>query len=311
MRGLKILFIALLLMAGSTAGALAENYPNRPIKMVVGFRAGGTVDTMARVLAKNAGDFLGQPIIIMNKPGGGATVAANYMTTVDPDGYTLCASIDPPYDFSPLAQKSIKYGLDDFTFLGIYGCFQPAFVARIDFPYNSFKEIVEAAKAGKTFRYGSMAPEEKIPMMAYARKNGLRLLPMPTKGGSAIMTAILGGHVDYGYSGGIHYSYVKAGKMKVLASSGRERLRDFPDVPTLQEQGVPIDGTTKMVVLVPKGVAPERAKILEDALKKAADTQEYRDLLENKLHFKFEWADAKATTTFLQDRYNYFKTSGF
>lgn len=311
MRCVKMLFVTLLIMVGSASGVLAGDYPDRPLKMVVGFRAGGTVDTMARVLAKNAGEILGQPIIIMNKPGGGATVAASYMASVAPDGYTMCASIDPPYDFAPLAQKTIRYKLDDFKFLGIYGQFQPAFVAKADSPYNSFKEIVDAAKAGKTLRYGSMAPEEKIPMMAFARKNKLRLMPVPTKGGSAIMTAVLGGHVDYGYSGGLHYSYVKAGKMKILASAGRERLIAFPDVPTLQEQGVPIDGTTKMVVLVPQGVSAERAKILEGALRQAANTKEYKELLENKLHFRFEWADADTAQKFIEDRYDYFKNTGF
>ena len=180
-------------------------------------------------------------------------------------------------------------------------------MARADSPYNSFKDVIKATSSGTVLRYGSMVPEEKIPMMKYAKENNLKLMPVPTKGGAAIMTAILGGHVDFGYSGGLHYAYVKAGKMKVLASAGAERLVDFPDVPTLMEQGVALDGTTRLLALVPAATPADIQKKIEAAFRKAAETQEYKDLLEKKLHFKWEYVDAAGAQKAMKAKEAYFR----
>lgn len=307
MRYFRSVLMSLLCLVVLAPCAMADDYPNRPVQMVVGFRAGGAADTMARVLAKELGDIMGQPFVVMNKPGGGGAVAAAYMANVDPDGYTVSVGIDATFSFTPIASENPQYVMDDFQFLGILGQFQTGYVTYADSPYNSFKEIIDAAKAGKTFRYGSMTPDEKIPMLSYCKKHGLKLMPVPTKGGSAIMTAILGKHVDFGYSGGIHYSYVKAGKMKLLAAGGTERLEDFPDVPTMQEQGIDMDNSMKFVGMAPAKTPKAIVAKLEEAFKNAAESEEYKDLLTNKLHVKYEYGDSAQAMKYLQHRRETYK----
>lgn len=306
MRSAGILLLALICLAGSASISSAGDYPERPIQLIVGFQAGGSADIMSRVLAKQMGEAFGLPIVVVNKPGGGGTVGAAFVKNAVPDGYTVGVTIDTPFSFAPYSGASLSYVPEDFNYLGILGQFQTAYVTLSSSPYNTFKDIIAAAKEGKEFRYGSQSSEDKLPMMAFAKKNDLKFMPVPMKGGADIMTAVLGGHVDFGYSGGIHYSYVKANKMKILGAAGAERLEDFPDVPTMLEQGLPIDCTVKFIAFVPKGVPADIAKKLVDAFKKAASSQEYTDLLKNNLHVKVEYGDSAAAQQYIDARKKYY-----
>jgi len=262
----------------------AGEYPTKPIKMLIGYRAGGTTDTMARVLSKSLGDILGQPVVVVNKPGGGGGVAATALKNSKPDGYTLCMTTALTYTFNPLVGKC-KYTLDDFRFIAAVAKFQEAFISTPDKPWKDFKGLVKYAKKHPGLTWASMIALDKFILRYIGKKEGIEWYPVPVKGGAGVMAAVLGKHVDFGFSGGIHYSYAKAGKIIVLATPRPERLAAFPDVPTLKELGYDVTMLNFNMVAAPKGVPNPIVKKLADAFSKAVKDPTYVDLLKNKLHF--------------------------
>jgi tripartite-type tricarboxylate transporter receptor subunit TctC len=141
---ISMIFVVMALAAVCAGPALAE-YPDRPIKILVGFKAGGGVDTMARLLAKKAGDILGQPVVVVSKPGGGGAIAAKAVLGAKPDGYNLVFSITLTFAGWPHMTK-VKYTVDDFTYIASVGKFQEAFVAGSEQPFKDWKGLIEAAK---------------------------------------------------------------------------------------------------------------------------------------------------------------------
>jgi tripartite-type tricarboxylate transporter receptor subunit TctC len=277
------LVICLVLFLASSIPSWAE-YPDRPVKILVGFRAGGTVDTMARLISKKAGDILGQPVVVVNKPGGGGAIAAKETLRAKPDGYTLSFNIALTYAAWPHMTK-VKYTEDDFTYIAAVGKFQEAFVSLPNKGWTDWKGLIAYAKKQGPLNVSVMTPYDKQVLRYIAKKEGVEFNLVPTKGGSAIMTQVLGNHVDFGFSGGIHYQYVKAGKMIVLVGHGQERLIGTPDVPTLKELGYNIALENYNVVAGPKGMPDDVTQKLGKAFGQAVQSAEYQDLMKNKLHF--------------------------
>jgi tripartite-type tricarboxylate transporter receptor subunit TctC len=278
-----VLTIFMVLLLASPLPSWAE-FPDRPVKILVGFRAGGSVDTMARLLAKKAETILGQPVVVVNKPGGGGAIAAKETLRSKPDGYTLCFSVALTYAAWPYMTK-VKYTEDDFTYISAVGKFQEAFVSLPDKGWNDWKGLVAYAKTKGPVNVAVMTPYDKQVLRYIAKKEGVQFNMVPTKGGAAIMTQVLGNHVDFGFSGGIHFQYVKAGKMIVLAGHGQERLIGTPDVPTLKELGYDVVLENYNIVAGPKGIPADVTQKLGKAFSQAVQSPEYQDLMENKLHF--------------------------
>jgi len=267
----------------TAAPALAE-YPDRPIQILVGFKAGGGVDTMARMLAQKAGDVLGQPVVVVNKAGAGGAIAAKEIIHAEPDGYTLCFNVVLTFAAWPY-MTTVDYTEDDFTYVGAVGKFQEAFVSLPDKPWKDWKGLIAYAKEKGPLNVAVMTPYDKEVLKYIAKKDGVEFNLVPTQGGAAVMTQVLGNHVDFGFSGGIHGQYVKAGKMMVLAGHGAERLIGTPEVPTLKELGYPIALENYNVVVGPKGLPEEVVQKLAGAFEKAVQSPEYQDLMKNKLDF--------------------------
>lgn len=279
----KVVITCLALLLTVAFSAAAE-YPDRPVKILVGFKAGGSVDTMARMLAQKAGDVLGQPVVVVSKAGGGGAIAAKETLNAKPDGYTLCFSVALTFAAWPY-MTPVKYTEDDFTYIGAVGKFQEAFVSLPDKPWKNWEELIAYAKKQGSLNVAVMTPYDKQVLKYIAKKEGVEFNLVPTKGGAAIMTQILGGHVDFGFSGGIHYQYVKAGKMMVLAGHGEQRLLGTPEVPTLKELGYNIALENYNVVAGPKGMSDAVVKKLGDAFAQGVKSAEYEDLMQNKLNY--------------------------
>ena len=277
------LVICLVLFLASSIPSWAE-YPDRPVKILVGFRAGGTVDTMARLISKRAGDILGQPVVVVNKPGGGGAIAAKETLRAKPDGYTLSFNIVLTYAAWPYMTK-VKYTEDDFTYIAAVGKFQEAFVSLPNKGWTDWKGLIAYAKKQGPLNVAVMTPYDKQVLRYIAKKEGVEFNLVPTKGGSAIMTQVLGNHVDCGFSDYNNYQYVKAGKMIVLVGHGQERLIGTPDVPTLKELGYNIALENYNVVVGPKGISNDITQKLGKAFSQAVQSSEYQDLMKNKLHF--------------------------
>jgi tripartite-type tricarboxylate transporter receptor subunit TctC len=275
---------ALLLFAFVMTGiapAFAADFPTKPIEMQVAYAAGGLADSMARAIAKNMEETLGQPVIVVNKPGAGGALGVTALKNAKPDGYTIGVVTGITLTYTPLVEK-VTYSLEDFKYLASVGRFQEAFVAPPDKPYKNFKELVAYAKKTPGLTYASMHPIAENILTAIARKEGIDWRAIPTKGGSEVMTAVMGKHVDFGFSGGIHPPFVKSGDMIVLAGTGKQRLLASPDVPTLIEFGYGLFFENDNILFVPKGTSDDVTKKLTAAIEKAAKDPKYVDLLQNK-----------------------------
>jgi len=285
-RVLSVIVINLFLLLALVAPGWAE-YPTKPIKMLVGFRAGGGTDTMARMLAKPLRKILGQPITVVNKPGGAGGVAATLIKSSKPDGYTIGAALLITYSFMPNFSEKVKYTKDDFTYIAALGQFQEAFVCKADKPCNDFSDLIKWAKKNPDTQliYASVTPIDKLFLTYISKKEGIKFRIMPVKGGPGLVAAILGDHVDFGFSGGIHYQYLKSGKMKVLAALPENRLTATPNVPSLHEFGYSLVLENCFMAAGPKGLPKPILDKLAAAFEKAVNDKEYQSLLLDKLHY--------------------------
>lgn len=263
----------------------AEGYPTKPITLLVGYSAGGTIDITARLLAKPLEKILGQPVIVVNRPGAGQRIAINEMRRSNPDGYTLCMSTSTPYYFDPHVTK-VQYHLEDFKFIAAVAKNPTALVSNPDKPWKDFKGLVEYAKKHPGLTWASLAQPDKVFLNYIGKKEGIEWRPVAAKGGTGVITAVLGGHTDFGFPGASHYAPAKAGKLIVLANMGTKRLRDFPDAPTLIELGYDVSYEVLQVVTIPKGVPEPITKRLADAFEEAAKDPEYVDAITNKLRIE-------------------------
>ncbi len=250
-----------------------EKYPSKPVNLLVGYPAGGTTDLSARALALAASKVLGQPVVILNKPGGASSVAVASLKNEKPDGYTI--GILPSGAVLGQHMRKVPYdSAKDFTPIMQYAVYLYALVVRADSPWKSCKEFIEFAKAspGK-IRYGtggSGTPQHLV-MERLALKEKIKWTHIPFPGGGPAVTALLGGHVEAAPGTSEWKPHVEAGTLRLLAVFGEKRMIDFPDVPTLLELGYDIIAPSLLCIVGPKGVSPQSVQILHGAFKKAME----------------------------------------
>jgi tripartite-type tricarboxylate transporter receptor subunit TctC len=247
----------------ATTGAASAEFPTKPVTIVVGFGAGGGVDTVSRAASDALSTALGQPIVVQNKPGAGGGLAVTALKSEAADGYTIVATTSTTLTFDPHA-KDMGFALGDFEDLAAYGVFPEALVGLPARGWTTFKDTVAEAKAKGGLTYASTTSIDRVVMAAIAKKEGVKISPVPTKGGAEAVAQVLGGHVDFAYSSGTYYAQAKAGALHVLAGLGDSRIVGFEDAPTLNELGYDTASVNMILFLVPKGIPAEaRAKLVE------------------------------------------------
>ena len=176
-------------------------FPEKPIKLVVGFRAGGGTDTLATALAKEMETILGQPVVKEIKAGAGGGKAAAAVKKAEPDGYTLVMAVTPTFAFNPAyAPKKTPYTKDDFDYLEtIAKAQQEAVYARTDAPYNTWAEMLAYAKKGNKLTYSAVTPFDKLLTKYVSKKEGVTIKSIPTKGGSGAVKNVLGWPHRFGF----------------------------------------------------------------------------------------------------------------
>jgi tripartite-type tricarboxylate transporter receptor subunit TctC len=238
------LFAAAVWVAAAALPAAAQTaYPNKPIKIIVGFPAGGPLDAHARLLADRLGQLLGQPIIVDYKAGAGGTVGADYVAKSDADGYTLLMANTGTMTINPAIYPKNPYQtLRDFAPVARTAMQPLAIVVHPQVPANTLQELVALARKnpGK-LNYGSAGNggiSHLVPEM-FKAATGTFIVHIPYKGSAPAFTDLLGGQVQMmAESVPSAAQYVKQGKLRALAVTSRERSSALPDVPTLIESGV-------------------------------------------------------------------------
>ena len=271
-------------MTGVSGVALAQtqtqtqtqtDYPQRPIKLVVPFLAGGATDILGRLLATSLGERLGQAVVVENKPGAGTMVAAAMIAKAPPDGYTLFLGSSSTLVLNPAIRKTLAYDpLKSFTMLGSVATMGQLVVVNPQTNIKSLKELIAAANApGNTLSYASFGSGSSAHFGAELLQStiGTKMTHVPFNGSSQSLTSVMAGQVPVGIDTVVaSLPQVRAGKVQAIASLSAERHPLYPDVPTVAESGYPGFASEAWFALMgPAGLpAPVRDKI-ESALEHA------------------------------------------
>ena len=231
-----------LTLAVMAQGAAAQPYPNKVIKLVNPYAAGGPFDLVAREVAKPLGDVLGQQIVIENRPGGGATLGADVVAKSAPDGYTLLLTGSPSQIIVPAMMSQPPYdGIKDFTPIAMIATVPNLIVAKPSLPVNSLKQLIDYAKEhpGK-ISYGSPGNGSigHLSIELLKKLAGIDMVHVPYKGAAPAVADLLGGQIDIAMLNiSAVLPHIKSGKMRAIVMGTRKRAELLPDLPTIEEAG--------------------------------------------------------------------------
>lgn len=270
----------LILGAGAAASIVAlprltyaQVFPNKPIRYICPWPAGGSTDAVIRAIGESAAKVLGQTVIVDNKPGAGGMLGANELVNARPDGYTLSQLPHGVFRI-PHMQKTQFDTTKDFTWIACLTGYTFGLVVRADSPYKNIKDLVEWAKAHPgEFTYGStgIGTSPHLAVEEFAQRAGIKLNHVPFKGNADNMQAILGGHTMAASDATGWGPMVESGKLRLLATYGSKRTKRWPNVPTLDELGYQTVSDSPFGVCGPKGMDAGLARTLHDAFKRTLD----------------------------------------
>jgi len=227
--------------AAWAAAASAQDYPSRPIRLVVGFAAGGTTDFMARLLADKLRGPLGQSVIVENKTGANGALGAEAVAKSEPDGYTLYFTTAGVATVYPHLRPAPYDPIKDFAPVALVAFNSTMLVVNASMPVNSARDFAELARRepGKyTIAITGIGSVSHLGTVLFQAAAGIKLNMVPYRGAAPAMTDLLGGQLDALFGDGpTVISYISAGKVKALAATSQRRSEIFPDVPTFLEQG--------------------------------------------------------------------------
>ncbi len=236
----------LVLILGLAATLAAqEKYPNpsRSIDLIIAFAPGGVTDVTGRIFADEFSKVIGIPVAPVNKPGASGTYGGTLVAKANPDGYTLLANTISGMVLSPSILPKVEFDtLKDFFHIGIVSNIQGCLLIKPDSPYKTVNDLIEAARKnpGK-ISYGTVGvgSDGNFNGEILASATNVKFKHVPFKGGGEVATAVMGGHVDFGMSAATTYIPLeKAGKLRILAVTGKTRMKALPNVPTFQEAGI-------------------------------------------------------------------------
>jgi len=252
----------------------AQDYPTKPVTLVIPFGPGGSHDLTARAVTSVAADYLGQPILVQLKPGGGGAIASDFVSKATPDGYTLLFGGSGPNTTLPAIEGRSK-GPDDFVAVCRVNYSPAIVVVRADAPYKTFKEMVAWAKSnpGKLV-FGNTGPwgAGDLSWKMIIKETGIEAKNVPHDGGGPALMALLGGHVDVSdLFTAQTLPHIEAGKLRALAITDTQRDPSLKDIPTCKEQGVNVVYLMWRGVLAPKGTTRGIVDKLAAAFKKMTE----------------------------------------
>jgi tripartite-type tricarboxylate transporter receptor subunit TctC len=270
-------------LALGAVGAQAQaNYPNKPVRIVVGFSAGGTTDVVARIMARELTESLGQSFVVENKPGGGSNIATEFVAAAPADGYTLLF-VAVTSAINQSLYPNIKFDLPrDFEAVALGAKVPNVLVVHPSVPANNVKEFTEWARANEAkIAYASSGSGTSIHMAGemFKVRTGLKTQHVPYKGSAPALTDLIGGQVQFMFDNmPASWPHVQSGKLKALAVTTAKRSATAPNLPTLEESGVaPFDVSSWFGLIAPKGTPPDVVAKLNKAMNAAFDKPEVKD----------------------------------
>jgi len=264
----------------ATNAAFAQDdpskYPTRPIHIVVGFAAGGGNDVIARIYAQKLSEDLGQPVIVENKPGAGAILAAEYVSKAAADGYTLLVGATGMAINQSLYAKLPYDSVRDFVAISELASFPLIMVVNSSSPIKSVADLVAYAKANADkMNYASSSATFQLVTELFKQKTGASMQMIPYKSANEMVLAVVSGQVTTTVADtGPVSPQIKAGTVRALAVTSPKRIADFPDLPTMRESGADVDAIIWTGVFAPKATPSAIVKKLEGEFVKIAKMPE-------------------------------------
>lgn len=268
-----------------TFAQTSPTFPNRAIRMIVPFAAGGAVDLMARPIGKKLHEILGQPAVIDNRAGAGGSIAAEFVAKSPPDGYTLFVGSTSPLAINPAYFDKVGYDtVRDFTPISLIAQQPLVIVAHPSLPVRNPKDLIALAKKnpGK-MSYGSAGPGTSNHLVGalLGKVAGIDIVHVPYKGGGPALTALLSGEIELQVSQpNTMVPHVRNGRVRAVATTGKRRSETMPDVSTLAEAGFKeLEIVGWYCIVGPAGMARANVERLENAIQRAVASPEFSNLM--------------------------------
>ena len=274
--------VLLLAAVAGPASALAQDYPIRPIRFIVGFAPGGVADLMARSLGQKLTQGLGEQVVVDNRPGGGGLIGMRIAAEAAPDGYTLLMGSSTQFSINPALRKVPYDPIRDYTPITQAALTPVILTVHPSSPSRSLQELIKLAKAkpGQVMNFGSTgfggAPHIAAELLQ--RVAGIKMNHVPYKGGGPVVIALLGGHVQMSF-GAVSTSlpHLRGGRLRALGVTSAKRLTAIPDVPTFAESGLPgFEVEQWYGVFAPARVPPAIVRKINAALVPALGSAEFK-----------------------------------
>ena len=270
-------------IALSPLAAKAE-YPDKPIRMVIPFAAGGTTDLLARAIGQHLAQAWGQPVVSENRVGANGIIAAEMVAKSPGDGYTLHL-VAMGHAINPLIYKKIPFDADkDFTPISLIATFPQLVLVHPSVPAQSLKELIALAKKspkGLTYASGGNGSSQHLAGALFTYMAGIDMNHIPYKGGAPALMDVLGGNVNMMIIQPTSKEQITSGQLRALAISSNKRSSNYPDVPTVAEAGVPGYQSVAWYGLVgPKDMPPDVLKKISDEVAKASQTDAVKKIIE-------------------------------
>lgn len=282
----SLLAVTALVASAAAMHALAQNaWPNRPIKLVIPFLAGGAADIIARAYADQVGAALGQSMVVENRGGAGGNIAATAVVKSAPDGYTLFFGSTGPSALNSLMYKNLALDpMKDFTPIILVGKTPVIIAARPDAPFKSLQEVMTYARANPeklTSGFPGNGTLGHITGVLFGQRAGVAIKHVQYRGGAAIITDLLGGHIDLAMDALTPYvPMIQDGKLRGLAVGSATRLKELPDVPTASEAGLKdFEASVWYCVLAPAGLPAEIVTKLNAVSNTFLNSEKSKELL--------------------------------
>jgi len=270
-------FAAIACLTLDLAAAQAQMFPSKPVRIVVAYPAGGSVDNISRAVTPRLSALWGQPVVIENKAGGATGIAAELVAKSAPDGYTLLATGMETFAINPSLMAKLSYNVQDFTPVSGYGLSNQILVVPAASPFKTLADVMAAARAKPgELNYATigLGGSSHINMVLFESMTGLKLTPVHYRGGAPATADLLGGHVPLSFlSSQLVDPGIRSGHIRPIAVASKTRLKQHPGVPTVAEAGVPgFEAVSWFGVWAPAGTPRDvLAKLNADIQKVFAD----------------------------------------
>jgi len=281
------MIVTALLLGTTLVVVLAADYPTKPITLINPMPPGGTLDLQARAWTSIAEKYLGQPVVVVNKPGATGMVGTLAGAQAAPDGYTLTVgsvNLTNAIEWEIANGRKPPFTRHDFIPIGSFTMSPTLFIVPYDSPYKTLSDFIKDAKSKPgqlAYCSGGLYGMSHLPLEIFARAAGLSLRHVPYQGGGPCLSAVVGKHVEFAAQyPPTSLPLMRGNKLRVLAVIGAKRLKSIPDVPTVKELGVNAEYYGWVGILAPKNTPKPIVDKLREVTKKVAEDKAFIDMIE-------------------------------